>query len=77
MKLIRKEAITSVSYLFQAINDAVKSGSVLNVMYALTMKAQANCHHPETMESPLHLAVYLRLPKIFGFLLLVKFKFKG
>lgn len=52
--------------------DAIRSGSVLRVMYAMSLKAQANCFDPATLESPLHLAVELRQANIFGFLLLVR-----
>ena len=58
--------------LFQTMNDAIKSGSVLKVMYAVSLKAQANCFDPATLESPLHLAFTLRQPNIFGYLLLVR-----
>ena len=54
------------------MTDAVRSGSVLKVMYAMSLKAQPNAHDPLTLESPLHLAVASRQRNIFGFLLLVK-----
>lgn len=55
----------------QTMTDAIRTGSVLKVMYALSLKAQANTCDAATLESPLHLAVSLRLPSVFGFLLLV------
>lgn len=44
----------------------------MKVMYAVSLKAQANCFDPATLDSPLHLAVALRQPNIFGYLLLVR-----
>ena len=53
------------------MHDAIRTGSVWEVMYALSLKAQTNCVDPTTLESPLHLALSLRHANIFGFLLLV------
>jgi len=64
-------SIRSDMELLETINNAISTGSVLKVMYAVSLKAQANCFDPATLESPLHLAVSLRQPNIFGYLLLV------
>lgn len=52
--------------------QAVENGSVASVLYCMSLKAQVNCINPNNGDTPLHLAVALTRPNVFGFLLLVR-----